>query len=1159
MEGIVNALRERKRLRVVGIQGSGGAYVLSRLRGEVPGPWTVIVRDAERAEAVAQDLRFYLPQGTEVLIFPSWELLPFDEASPYLGLQWQRMGLLRRLALGDPPQALVVPAEAWMTRLVPRQWLLAQGLCLAPGCRLGLEAVAGFLQARGYQRVPLVEEPGDYSLRGGILDCFAPGREEPVRLDFAEDGVESIRSFSPDTQRSTGRLEGVEIFPVREIPWGPAERGSALARLEARMPRRSGLGLSSLLDNLAEGIPFPGMEFLLPLFHPRLATLMEHLPDRSLVVLDDPEALEEAWETLWRRAGERAASEKLPLAHVFSPEALYVAPREVSRELEERGCLELAGIHIQRPGEDASGIMQLPMASHAGLRAELMSGPWDGEVLGRLAQKFQQWLGEGIAVHWAIRSRSQAERLGEHLGSMGVPAWVEESPWDAKASRPRVWIHVGDLSQGFLAASLGLAFLNEEELFGAQHLRRPSRRPRKIPSLTHLEDLQAGDLVVHVEHGIGIYRGLDTLEVGGLRGDFLHLEYVGRDKLYVPVDRFQSVHKYVGTEGVLPRIDRLGGSAWEKRKGRVKKAVERLAKELLQLYAVREVAQGHAFSPPDELYREFERAFSYEETPDQHRAIEDVMEDMSLPRPMDRLICGDVGFGKTEVAIRAAFRAVMDGKQVAYLVPTTILADQHHDTFVERLRGHPVFIEVLSRFRTPREQRRILDRCERGEVDILIGTHRLLQKDVRFKTLGLLILDEEHRFGVAHKERLKRMRKEVDVLTLTATPIPRTLHMAMLGIRDLSLIETPPPERLSIRTVVAPFERGLVCEAVEREMARGGQVFFVHNRVQGIERIAGTLREWLPSVRLGIAHGQMAERELARVMERFHGRQIDLLLCTTIIEAGLDIPTANTILIHDAHKLGLAEMYQIRGRVGRSGHQAYAYLLLPEGEGGLTGEALQRLQTLQEFSELGAGYRIATRDLEIRGAGTLLGSAQSGHTEAVGFELYTQLMRRAIAELKGEPLPPLVEPEIQLPIHAYLPEDYVSDAHQRLALYRRLSRVEAEEEIQPLREEMADRFGSLPEEGENLLHLVGLRVLLRSLGIRHLSVADSKLRVTFDPSTSVSPQALVGLIQSRPREGIRFLSPETLEVPLEGVEDQPVPLAARKRLKALFQGGTMSA
>lgn len=1151
---VLELLKEGRSVTLCGLQGSGGAFVISAVVSSTEEPCVLVVRDSSGAERAVKDLSFFLPEEKEVMLFPSWEVLPFEETSPYLRIQCSRMSILRRLARGRPPSILVVPADAMMMRLPPRRWVKESELIIHLGQRKDLEEVVSTIEAMGYTRMPLVEETGDYSIRGGILDIFPPGHEEPVRLEFFGDSVESLRTFSAETQRSTKRIDVVEITPVREIPWSDESRKYALKRISRVKGAEGTPGIARIIECLSEGVPFGGMEFLLPLFFEEgLETLWDYIGEGTVVALEEPDELMARWRQQWDFTCKRARERGSVTGKLIGSKALYMDPDELLEGISRRTILGLKTLHLVNQSESSTEVLHLSMASHASLRAEIARGRWDDETLGGLSEKFLRWTEKGVSVHWVLSSYPKAQRIREHMEERGVPCSHMEpylSPWEM---RPRVWLHVGEISGGFHWEEAGVAFLTEEEVFGPKSIQRPGRRPHRLPSITHLEELKEGDLMVHVDHGIGVYRGLVTLEIGGGKGDFLQLEYLGHDRLYVPVERLRCVHKYVGTEGFMPRLDRLGGKGWERKKRRVRRAVEKLAKELLQLYAAREVTRGHAFSPPDEMYEEFEEAFPFEETPDQKRAIDDVMMDMSAPRPMDRLVCGDVGYGKTEVAMRAAFRAVMDGKQVAVLVPTTILAEQHYETFSQRFEGYPVIIEVLSRFRTPAKQREIISLLREGKVDIVIGTHRLIQRDVEFKDLGLLIIDEEHRFGVLHKERLKQMKKEVDVLTLTATPIPRTLQMAMLGIRDLSLIETPPPERLSIKTVVAPFDREMICEAVERELGRGGQVFFVHNRVTGIEAIVRTLKRWLPHVRIGVAHGQMPERELAAVMERFRGKEIDMLVATTIIQSGLDIPNANTIIIHNAQRLGLAEMYQIRGRVGRSGHQAYAYLLVPE-EARLDGDAQQRLRILQEFSELGSGFRVATRDLEIRGAGTLLGPSQSGHVDAVGFELYTRLMRRAIAELKGEALEPEIEPEIRLPIHAKLPENYVEDPHQRLAVYRRLSNAESPKEISMLREEIEDRFGPIPEEVDNLLQVMDLRCLLKAAGIKTLTVKDGRLRITFDQSTPISPQILVDRIQQPQFQGARFLSQDTLEVPLDGAQEQPIVAAARMRLQNLLEG-----
>ncbi|HEY9073177.1 MAG TPA: transcription-repair coupling factor, partial [Desulfobaccales bacterium] len=730
------------------------------------------------------------------------------------------------------------------------------------------------------------------------------------------------------------------------------------------------------------------------------------------------------------------------------------------------------------------------------------------------------------------KSRHRAERLARLLQEENLEAEVNLTPtWEPGS---RVEITVGELSGGFKLLSQGLIVLTEDEALG---FRPEGRRHKEKPApqdLSSLADLEEGDYIVHLDHGIGIYRGLVKLSVGPQANDFLELEYLNGDRLYLPVDRLNLVQKYLGVEGAEPRVERLGGKTWERTKGRVKKAVEKIARELVELYAMRRVLPGHHFSPPDPVYREFEATFEFAETPDQEQAIQEVLSDMASDKPMDRLICGDVGYGKTEVAVRAAFKAAMDGKQVAMLVPTTVLAEQHYETFRRRLAHYPVEVRALSRFKSPAEQRKVLADLAAGRVDIVIGTHRLLSKDVVFKDLGLAIIDEEQRFGVKQKERLKEWRRTVDVLTLTATPIPRTLQLSLTGLRELSLINTPPEDRHAVRTYLCRPERAVIQAAIRRELARGGQVFFVHNRVRNLGTWARHVQEMVPEARVAMAHGQMAERELEKVMVRFWHREVDVLVCTAIIEAGLDIPAANTIIINRAHTLGLAQLYQLRGRVGRSQAQAYAYLLVPD-EAALSNEAQKRLKALMEFTELGSGFKIAMHDLQIRGAGNLLGQAQSGQLAEVGYELYLQLLEQAIREFKGEPEDLAPDPEIRLPLAAYLPEDYVPDVQQRLALYRRLSGRLSPESIRELEEEFQDRFGPLPEEGRNLLEVVRLKYQLRQLGLKRLEVQDGFARLQFAQPERLDLQRLVNLLKSKP-DMFRLNRDQTLRVrlPQEG-------------------------
>ncbi|MDP3016111.1 MAG: transcription-repair coupling factor, partial [Deltaproteobacteria bacterium] len=713
---------------------------------------------------------------------------------------------------------------------------------------------------------------------------------------------------------------------------------------------------------------------------------------------------------------------------------------------------------------------------------------------------------------------------------------------------------IGLLSSGFQAFEEGWVLLTEEEIFGERRRLREEKPGKRLPKgegapLSSYGELRENDFIVHTDYGIGLYRGLRHLKIGTVSNDYLLLEYLDADKLYVPVDRLNLIQRFIGGDGNHPRLDKLGGRSWQRAKKRAKDAISEMVKEILDLYAAREAFKGMTFAPVDQFYREFEATFQYEETPDQVRAIEEVMNDMGNPKPMDRLVCGDVGFGKTEVALRAAYRAVMDGRQVAFLVPTTVLAQQHHQTFCERFKNYPVVIEVLSRFKSPRDQKKILQRLRDGKVDIVIGTHRLLQKDVSFHDLGLVVVDEEHRFGVNHKEKLKQMRKMVDVITLTATPIPRTLQLAISGIRDLSLIQTPPENRLSIRTFVTRYEDEVVREAVLRELARGGQVFFVHHRVQNIYSMAAHLRKLVPEARLAIAHGQMKERELEKVMFQFVRGEHNLLVCTSIIESGLDIPAANTILINHAEHFGLADLYQLRGRVGRGRHQAYAYLLIPSGLS-LSRDAAKRFRAIQELSALGSGFKLALQDMEIRGAGNLLGRSQSGNISAVGLEYYTQLMEKAVKELRGEEVIEEITPEIHFHLPAFIPEKYVEDSEERLRLYRRLSHSRSDEAVEMIREELTDRFGKIPAEAAHLFEVIKVKILLTKLSIRKFEETPSQMVLTFDETTRISPQRVVEWVQQG--EGRYRLTPDSMLVVegWPGMKKNPFE-AARKLLQAL--------
>jgi transcription-repair coupling factor (superfamily II helicase) len=1105
------------RIILAGLTGSAPAYLLSRLLPEIKHPFLVITKDPETAEELWRELRFYAGEATEVLYFPAWETSPFEQASPHPDITGRRLYALFRL-MGGKVRAVVAPLSAVMQKVLPRQVLGDVSQYLVAGEEVEREALLAKLIRLGYANVPLVEDRGTFSIRGGILDIFPPDLAAPVRIDFFGDFVDTIRSFDPLTQRSLRPQDELIILPSREVILSEEVLQEFIPRLKVRcdLLEISATRRRDLAEQLNSAIYPPGIEYLQPLFHPGLETLFTYMGADSVTVTVDPEGIAA---TSDKFAGELVAAEDRGRENdlIFCESAdLFLSMEEVGQKCTSGRRIDIP--YLELGGEEsAEGSFRFTTRDNSDLK--LTISPDSEGVLRPLVDQLSAWLVEQRRVILACHQKSQAERLHELLSHYELPLAVSERGFPAERGRRdrRVDILTGEISRGFRLEEEGLAVIAEEEIFGPRIKRRGLTEARKKQILTSLAELKPGDCMVHLDFGVGIYRGLQHLKLGEAEGDFLLLEYAGGDKLYLPVDRINLVQRYVGAEGLEPRIDRLGGAAWDKAKSKAKEAVQEMAEELLRIYAAREVSEGFAFSPPDDLYREFEASFAFEETPDQLSAIEDVLADMENKRPMDRLVCGDVGYGKTEVAMRAAFKSVMDGRQVAVLVPTTILAQQHLETFTERFKAYPVRVEAISRFRSAKEQQAILGGVKKGEIDIVIGTHRLIQKDVSFKELGLIIVDEEQRFGVKHKERLKQYRATVDIITLTATPIPRTLYMSLMGIRDLSIIDTPPVDRLVIKTFVARFSDDLIREAVLRELRRGGQVFFVHNRVQSIAAMAEHLRRTVPEARIAVAHGQMEEKELEQVMLGFMHGATNLLLCTTIIESGLDIPNANTLIVNRADAFGLAQLYQLRGRVGRAKQRAYAYFLIP-GEGAISSEARERLKILQEISELGAGFRIATHDLEIRGGGDLLGARQSGNIAAVGFELYTELLEEAVSSLKGEERVERVEPEIKLRIPAFIPEDYVPDPNQRLVIYKKLTQAASAEQVTEIREELADRFGKIPMAASYLLEVMRLRIRLKLLLIKEVEFDGRRVVIAFHQKTPVSPDRIIELIRHEPKK-----------------------------------------
>ncbi|MDR7478973.1 MAG: transcription-repair coupling factor [Armatimonadota bacterium] len=1024
----VEVVRARRPLWVRGPGQTEKAYLLAALLADLEaeaapadgtgGAALLVLPSREAAERLAEDLALFAPAAAErVVLYPVWETLPADGDRPTLVAAAERRALLHRLEAGEPVLALL-PASALARKHQPPEVVHARRTVLRRGARVDRDGLVATLAAYGYERLPLVDARGQMAVRGGIVDVFPP-QGGPYRVELSGDEVESLREFDPATQRSTRTVEEVVLLPLHD-----PEPPEALA-----------------------------------------ATVLDYLPSAVPIVLDEEPELRGQIRAL-------AAGEPRPDAEAPAPPP-YVPWEALQRALRGRPVVALSTLRHAEPGYE-----------------EVVLRFGGMEAFGGQTNLFARALGEWTAAgRRVVVASAHPERVAEILRDHGLTVPVLPA-LEAPPAPGTVTALRAPLSRGFTfdpaqteggEAPGALALVTDAEILGWRRRRPRLRFLREGTRISSWTDLIPGDYIVHLHHGIGIYRGLVHLELNGHRRDYLLLEYAQGDRLYVPTDQLGLIQRYIGVEGQAPRIHSLGGADWEREKQRVRQATREMAEELLRLYAARQATPGHAFGPDTPWQYELEASFPYEETPDQWQAIQDVKRDMESQRPMDRLIAGDVGYGKTEVAVRAAFKAVMDGKQVAVLVPTTILAQQHYNVFLQRFAPYPVRVEVLSRFRTPRQQRRILADLAAGRVDVVIGTHRLLSSDVVFHDLGLVIIDEEQRFGVEHKERLKQLRTQVDVLTLTATPIPRTLHMSLVGLRDMSIMETPPEARLPIHTVIREADDAVVREAILRELARGGQVYVVHNRVQTIDRAARRLARLVPEARVVVAHGQMPEEKLERVMMDFLGGRYDVLVCTTIVEIGLDIPQVNTIIIEDAHLMGLAQLYQLRGRVGRADHQAHCYLLYPRGAT-LTPEAEARLRAMQEFVELGSGFKLAMRDLEIRGAGNLLGPEQHGHVAAVGFELYTRLLDQAIRELRGELVDDAPDPTVDVHVDAYLPPDYVADEAQRMILYRRLATLGSLTEVGRLEEELADRFGPLPVPVRHLLEAVRLRVLARRVG-----------------------------------------------------------------------------
>ena len=1108
--------------------GSSLALLLCEAARQHEGVIVAVTADSRAAHTLEDELEVFAGD-LPVLHFPDWETLPYDLFAPHPQLVSQRIDALNRLP-GTRRGVLVVPISTLMQRLAPRTHIAGSGLSVARGQRLNLADEQRRLEASGYRNVPQVGEHGEFAVRGALLDIFPMGVDEPYRIELFDDEIESIRAFDPETQRSSHPVDAVNLLPAREFPLTDEAMRAFRDRLRERFPidvRRC-----PLYQDMKQGVTPGGIEYYLPLFFDTTETLFDYLGDEALFVLANHSL--EAAETFWKQTGDRYDQRAHDIERpVLPPMELYLPTQSLRERLNNVLRIDLVGTDDTRAADTGTQIAP-----------ELAA---NGAATGGFAMRLREWIDAHPAQRVLITADSAGRReaLLEQLAAVDVRPEVFES-WQALLARhagasrgngreessrigdlpeSSLAIFIAPLDRGFSLVHPALTVFTERELVGERA--RTERRRRKTAErdpeaiLRDLTELEIGAPIVHVDHGVGRYLGLVALDVGGMPGEFLAIEYARGDKLYVPVAQLALVSRYSGADDEHAPLHSLGGESWERAKRKAAEKVRDVAAELLAIHAQRAARQGNAIDYDRAMLTRFAEGFPFEETPDQQTAIDAVLADLAAPQPMDRVICGDVGFGKTEVALRAAVAAASAGKQVAVLVPTTLLAQQHFDNFRDRLADFPLKVELLSRFRAKQDVADALQRLADGKLDIVVGTHKLLQSDVKFRDLGLVIVDEEHRFGVRHKEQLKKLRAEVDLLTLTATPIPRTLNMAMSGMRDLSIIATPPAARMAIKTMVAQYDPALVREAFQRELARGGQVYFLHNSIDTIQRTARDLAELIPDARIRVAHGQMGAHELEQAMLDFHRQRFNVLVCTTIIESGIDVPTANTIVIDRADRFGLAQLHQLRGRVGRSHHRAYAYLIVPDRKA-MTADAEKRLAALESLEELGAGFTLATHDMEIRGAGELLGEAQSGQIEAIGFALYNELLERAVHALRSGKVPDFElggdsGTEVELHLPALIPDDYLPDVHTRLTLYKRIASAGDEEGLRELQVEMIDRFGLLPAATKNLFAIASLKLRAAALGIRKFDLGAAGGRITFRAKPEVDPATIIRLIQQKPR------------------------------------------
>jgi transcription-repair coupling factor (superfamily II helicase) len=1139
------------RRRVSGLTATGRALYLPYFAKAAQTPVVVLVADNKAAEALEQMLRATAEltgaiEPKRILRLPAHDVLPFESLSPHPDVQEQRASVLWKIATARV-SIVIAPIEAASMRLFDRPYYAGLAQILRRGEEVDLDMLIAHLQSIGYTQMDIVEMPGQFTRRGGILDVYSPEMDRPVRFDFFGDEIESIRKFEPESQRSSTPLDEALLLPLTETPATERLLAAVHTRLSGNRMAGNDEDPAAVSVAIAAGgvSVFPGWEFFAPVAGAK-STLFD-LFGNVQVFVEEPGMLKNQSERWWNKVEQR--HERSGIGSLIAPQDIYLPPWDL---LPKVGSLP--GLDLDQLGavdvleEDTNALDEVAFSSRPTMRFH-GSIPQFIENLKSLAEQDQRVLlaapnqGEVERLANLLREYGLSYRLGSRAQHTGSENIFDESSYLAGDLRTPIVVRTplatGVSLPGSRLVLIGANDLNDDADIAPPTVVRKSKS-KTAAFVSDFRDLAVGDYVVHVENGIGRYLGLKDIQQDGISVEFMVIEFAESAKLYVPLTRLDLIQKYRSTDaGPAPPLNKLGGQSWAKTKARVRKAMEDMADELLKLYAQRKAARGFAFSPDNEFQHEFEDAFDYNETDDQLTAIADIKADMESTMPMDRLLCGDVGYGKTEVAMRAAFKAVQDGKQVAVLTPTTVLSFQHFETFKKRFAMFPVIIDLISRFRTPKEQKEILERLEAGKIDILIGTHRLLSKDLKFTDLGLLVVDEEQRFGVRHKERLKQMRAALDVLSMSATPIPRTLHMSLIGLRDMSVIETPPKDRMAIQTVVAKYDDKLVRSAIELELERGGQAYFVHNRVETIYELAAKIQEMVPQARVGVGHGQLGETELERVLFAFMNREYDVFVATTIVENGLDIPLANTIIINRADRHGLSELYQLRGRVGRSNRRAYAYLLIPP-EQELTDVARRRLAALKEFSDLGAGFKIAALDLELRGAGNMLGGQQSGHIEAIGFEMYTSMLEQAVSELKGEDLPQHAVTLLNLGISLRVDDTYIPEENQRLRIYKRIAGAQDEATLADVRAELEDRYGELPESVHHLLEAAALRLTCERLGVAQVDRKRDQLHLRFTDKASIDPARLMQLVAKNAKRGAQFTPQGVLRFPLAATKPEAI-------------------